>query len=115
MIDGVMGVCPACGELLDVIRDTQFVGGNDSTVAFDWRCPGCKFMGRYSWGRQWFKERLAPAIRSRAGKGNGEMTDDELTLRVFEFDLEAIKCPADLELYWKGQRRDEVPKEKSGA
>lgn len=69
-------------------------------------------MGRLSYGRDWFKAQIAPAIRWAARKaGARPATDDEKLLRGFVVDLEAVDSVADLDLYWRAQPVTTVPRE----
>lgn len=104
VIDGVLGVCPSCGATLTVVPGIQMIHRNGPLTLVDWKCV-CGFMGRISYGRDWFKTKMAPAIRWWAKQeGAKPRTEQEIMMEEFVIDLAAVETVADLELYWRAKR-----------
>lgn len=71
-------------------------------------------MGRLWFGREWFRRHLAPALRWLVKGGDRPSTEEEKSMRGWQIDLDAVRTPSDMELYWNAQERwgnTPVPKE----
>lgn len=102
MIDGVLTVCPNCGREIDAIRDVKGMLPTEALIYIAFKCQECGFMGRMTFGRQFFQERLVPWLKWFGGgqTGTRPRTPNELLLKEFEIDMEAVEHVGDLELYW---------------
>ncbi len=106
MIDGVIVTCPSCGLDVEAVKGMQRVARSGAQTVVLYKCDECGYVGQLSYGRDWFKRHIAPALRWWVRRqGPRPRTPNEIAVKTMEIDMEAVETVADLQLYWHDQER----------